>query len=74
MTTWQEVEKHWTEFKPRVRSHWPKLKAAELNKIEGKRNLLAKSLEADYKITHAEAEKQIDTFLKIFAPVKATAK
>ncbi len=68
MTTWQEVEKHWTDFKPKVRTQWPKLTDVEINTIAGKRNILAKSLEADYKITHKEAEKQIDTFLKTLEP------
>jgi hypothetical protein len=64
MTTWQEVEKHWSEFKPKVHTQWPKLSDVEINNIAGKRTVLAKSLETDYKITLAEAEKQIDTFLK----------
>jgi uncharacterized protein YjbJ (UPF0337 family) len=71
MTNWQEIEKHWADFKPRVRSQWPKLTDAQIDKIAGKRAVLAKSLQTDYKITHAEAEKQIDAFLKGLAPVKA---
>jgi len=70
MTTWQEVEKHWTEFKPKFRAHWPKLTDNQISKIGGHRDVLAKSLEMDYKITHIEAEKQIDTFLKTLTPVK----
>jgi len=70
MTTWQEVEKHWTEFKPKIHSHWPKLTTPELNTIAGKRTMLVKSLETDYKITSTEAEKQVDSFLKTLEPVK----
>jgi len=70
MTTWQEVEKNWTQLKPKFRAHWPKLTEVQVNKIEGHRNVLAKSLESDYKITPIEAEKQIDTFLKTLQPVK----
>jgi len=70
MTTWQEVEKHWTQFKPKLRAHWPKLTELQVNKIEGHRDVLTKSLETDYKITHNEAEKQIDSFLKTLEPVK----
>jgi len=74
MTTWKDVQQHWTEFKPRVRTRWPKLKEMELEKIAGKRDVLAKTLETDYKLTHTEAEKQIDEFLKAEKPAKAGAK
>jgi hypothetical protein len=70
MTAWREVEKHWTEHKLSVRSEWPRLTNAEIHRIRGKRNVLAKSLESDYGITHGEAEAQIDWFLKGLAPLK----
>ena len=70
MTTWQEVEKNWTQFKPKFHAHWPKLTDMQINKVQGHRDMLCKSLESDYKITHVEAEKQIDTFLKTLAPIK----
>jgi len=70
MTTWLEVEKHWTEFKPKVHSQWPKLTGPELTTIAGKRNMLVKTIETDYKIPHTEAEKQVDSFLKTLAPIK----
>lgn len=64
MTAWQEVEKHWTELKLRVRSEWPRLTNAEIHRIGGKRDVLAEKLETDYGITHAEAETRIDAFLR----------
>ena len=74
MTTWQEVEKHWTEFKQKLHTHWPRITGAELNRIRGSRELLAKSLEADYQVTHLEAEKQIDSFLRTLAPARTETK
>jgi uncharacterized protein YjbJ (UPF0337 family) len=70
MTTWQEVEKHWKEFRQEVRTQWPKLTDTELNTIAGKRDKLVKTLETDYKVTHAEAEKQVESFLKTHSPIK----
>lgn len=74
MTTWQDVQKHWMDFRPKVHDRWPKLTETELTAIGGKRDKLSKSLETDYKITHNEAEKQIDEFLKTLAPAKAKGK
>ena len=71
MTAWQEVEKHWTELKLKVRSQWPRLTNVEIHRIGGKRDVLAQNLEMDYGITHAEAEQQIDSFLRTLAPPKA---
>jgi uncharacterized protein YjbJ (UPF0337 family) len=71
MTTWQQVERHWKEFRPQLRSQWPKLSDAELNDIGGKRDKLVKTLETDYKVTHAEAEKQVESFLKTHSAIKA---
>ena len=70
MITWNEVEKNWTTFKPKVHNQWPKLTETELSTIAGKRTMLVKTIETDYKVTHAEAEKQIDAFLKAAPPLK----
>jgi len=74
MTTWQDVQTHWTDFKPKVHGRWPKLSETELTTIAGKRDMLSNTLETDYRITHIEAEKQIDDFLKTLAPTKAKGK
>ncbi|HEX5137078.1 MAG TPA: CsbD family protein [Planctomycetota bacterium] len=68
MTTWQEVERNWTRFKPKFRAQWPRL--TELDRIDGHRVFLARSLESEYELTHREAEREIDAFLKTLDPVR----
>ena len=69
MTTWQEIESHWPDFRPKVQAKWNKLTMADLDKIHGKRDILITSLKDRYQMKKEEAVRQIDEFLKVQKPV-----
>ena len=64
MITWKQVETNWTEFKPRIRTHWNKLTDSDVSRIQGNKNVLMEELETRYHFTKSDANKQIDEFLK----------
>ena len=64
MQTWQDAAKDWSHFKGKINTKWNKLTPADLDKVQGKKEQLAATIETRYKISRAEANKQIDAFLK----------
>jgi hypothetical protein len=70
MITWQEVEKHWTDYKPQIHNKWLKIPDAELNRIKGKKEQLVHAIEESYHVPHSDATKQLDSFLKTAKPFK----
>ena len=64
MITWKEVETNWTEFKPKIRTHWNKLTDSDVARIHGDKNVLIEELETRYHFTRNDAQKQLDEFLR----------
>ena len=59
---WDRIEGNWKQLKGRVREHWGRLTDDELDRIGGKREALAGSLQNCYGIARDEAEQQIRNF------------
>src|SRR5260221_6894866 len=59
---WDRIEGNWTQLKGKVREQWGRLTDDELDKIAGRREKLAGSLQNSYGIAKDEAEKQITDF------------
>ena len=49
----------WPQFKSSVLERWPKISEDTFARINGDRQKLISSIQDDYNITHAEAEKQV---------------
>jgi uncharacterized protein YjbJ (UPF0337 family) len=59
---WSAAAIEWRGFRGEVRAHWTKLTHAQLDTIAGKRVRLTEQIRASYDVTHAEAERQVDSF------------
>jgi uncharacterized protein YjbJ (UPF0337 family) len=59
---WDRIEGNWRQLTGKVRETWGRLTDDELEKIAGRRDKLAGSLQNSYGIAKDEAEKQIKDF------------
>jgi len=59
---WDRIEGSWKQLKGRMREQWGRLTDDELDKIAGRRDRLAGSLQDSYGIAREEAEQQIEDF------------
>ena len=63
---WDEIRVHWLEYRPLAKRHWRALSDAQLEAIDGQRQLLSQILQASYGVSHDIAELQIDTWATTF--------
>jgi uncharacterized protein YjbJ (UPF0337 family) len=61
---WDTIQGNWMQFKSEVRMNWVKLTEEDLTRIGGRRELLARTLQARYGFARAEAEREIDAWMK----------
>jgi uncharacterized protein YjbJ (UPF0337 family) len=61
---WDQIQGNWTQFKAGVCNNWVKLTDEDLTRIGGRRDELAKRLQARYGFAKAEAEHEIDAWVK----------
>ena len=54
---WDRIEGNWKQLKGKIREQWGRLTDDELDKIAGRREKLAGSLQNSYGIAKDEAEK-----------------
>jgi uncharacterized protein YjbJ (UPF0337 family) len=59
---WDRIEGNWKQLTGKVRETWGRLTDDELERIAGRRDKLAGSLQNSYGIAKDEAEKQIKDF------------
>jgi len=62
--TWDQIERDWMQFKNNVRTNWIKLTDEDLTRIGGRRNELVKRLRARYGFAKAEAEREVEAWMK----------
>ncbi len=62
--TWDQIQVNWMQFKGKVRSNWVKLTDEDLTRIGGRRNELRGRLQARYGFAKAEADREIEAWLK----------
>jgi uncharacterized protein YjbJ (UPF0337 family) len=61
---WDTVKGDWKQFKGKVKEQWGKLTDDELDRIEGRRDQLAGTIQKRYGIAKDEAERQLKEFEK----------
>jgi uncharacterized protein YjbJ (UPF0337 family) len=61
---WDQVQVNWTHFKDKVRSNWTKLTDEDVTRIGGRRNELARRLQARYGFAKNEAEREIEAWIR----------
>ena len=61
---WDQIQVDWVQFKGKVRSNWIKLTDEDLTRIGGRRNELIRRLQARYGFAKAEAEREIEAWMK----------
>ena len=62
--TWDQIERDWIQFKSNVRTNWIKLTDEDLTRIGGRRNELVRRLRARYGFAKAEAEREVEAWMK----------
>ncbi len=61
---WDQIQVDWVQFKGKVRSNWIKLTDEDLTRIGGRRNELIRRLQARYGFAKAEAEREVEAWMK----------
>ncbi len=61
---WDRIQVDWVQFKGKVRSNWIKLTDEDLTRIGGRRDELVRRLQARYGFAKAEAEREIEAWMK----------
>jgi len=61
---WDQIQADWMQFKNKVRRNWVKLTDEDLTRIGGRRDELARRLQARYGFAKAEAEREIEAWMK----------
>jgi uncharacterized protein YjbJ (UPF0337 family) len=59
---WDTVKGDWKNFKGKVKEQWGKLTDDDLDRMEGKRDQLAGTIQKRYGMAKDEVEKQINDF------------
>ncbi|MEN3147689.1 CsbD family protein [Neorhizobium sp. IRAMC:178] len=61
---WNQVEGNWEQFKGKVQTQWGKLTGDDLDKIAGNRKQLAGKIQERYGKAQAEADREVDDWLR----------
>jgi len=61
---WDQIQVDWVQFKGKVCSNWIKLTDEDLTRIGGRRDELIRRLQARYGFAKAEAEREIEAWMK----------
>ncbi len=61
---WDQIQGNWMLFKDKVRNNWVKLTDEDLTRIGGRRKELVGRLQARYGFAKAEAEREIEAWIK----------
>lgn len=56
---WNRIETNWSQFKGNVKDRWARLSDEQLERINGRRDLLLQGISASYDVTGDEAEKEL---------------
>ena len=56
---WDRIEANWSQFKGIVKDRWARLSDEQLERVNGRRDLLLQCIAASYDVTGEEAEKEL---------------
>jgi uncharacterized protein YjbJ (UPF0337 family) len=63
---WNHIQRSWMQLRPKAKRHWVELTEAQLDVINGNRELLADSLQASYGLPRDAADEEIDKWCMTF--------
>jgi uncharacterized protein YjbJ (UPF0337 family) len=61
---WDQIQVNWMQFKGKLQDNWVKLTDEDLTRIGGRRSELRARLQARYGFAKAEADREIEAWLK----------
>ena len=61
---WDQIAGDWVQFKGKVRANWVKITDEDLTRIGGRGDVLAKRLQARYGFAKAEADREIEAWMR----------
>lgn len=61
---WDQIQVNWMLFKDEVRKNWVKLTDEDVTRIGGRRSELRGRLQARYGFAKAEAEREIEAWIR----------
>ncbi len=61
---WDQIQVNWAQFKDRLRHNWVKLTDEDITRINGRRAELAARLQERYGFARAEAEREIEAWVR----------
>ena len=64
---WNLIERRWMQLRPKAKRRWLELTEAQLEVINGNRDLLAESLQESYGLARDAADQEIDDWCMTFA-------
>lgn len=69
---WDQIEGNWKQFRGKALEQWGKLTDDELDKINGRREMLSGRIQELYGVSKEEAEKQIQRFERYASERRST--
>jgi uncharacterized protein YjbJ (UPF0337 family) len=66
-----DVRANWLQIKPSIRQHWPRLEEHDVVSINGSRAAFLACLQQRYGYAQADAERELDAWLKTIKPLWA---
>jgi uncharacterized protein YjbJ (UPF0337 family) len=61
---WDQIQRDWQQFKARLQHNWIKLTDEDITRINGRRAELVNRLRARYGFAKAEAEREIEAWIR----------
>jgi len=61
---WDRIALDWMHFKDKVRDNWVKLSDEDITRINGRREQLVGRLQARYGFAKAEAEREVEAWVR----------
>jgi uncharacterized protein YjbJ (UPF0337 family) len=61
---WSSIQKNWKQFRGNIKQKWAKLSDEDLADINGRRELLEKTIQARYGFASDYVQKEVDDWLR----------
>ena len=61
---WSSIQQNWKQFRSEIKQKWVKLSDGDLAEINGRRELLEKTIQARYGFASDYVQKEVDDWLR----------
>ncbi len=58
--SWERIAGDWSRFREIIKLHWPKITDRQLDSVAGRRDRLVETIQAAYRVSQGNAERQLD--------------